>query len=86
MLGLADRGRVMDLFELVMKGDAGGALIELGSQYADGADPMAVLRDLAEITHWVSIVKITPKRPKTPLCRPMNAPVGRPLPAVCRCG
>jgi len=26
MLGLADRGRVLDLFELVMKGDAAGAL------------------------------------------------------------
>ncbi|MDA8740721.1 DNA polymerase III subunit gamma/tau, partial [Rhodobacteraceae bacterium] len=32
MLGLADRGRVMDLFEMVMKGDADGALSELGSQ------------------------------------------------------
>ena len=60
MLGLADRGRVLDLFDLVMKGDAGGALAELGAQYADGADPMAVLRDLAEVTHWVSVVKITP--------------------------
>jgi len=60
MLGLADRGRVLDLFELIMKGDAAGALGELAAQYAAGADPLAVLRDLAEITHWVSVVKITP--------------------------
>ncbi|MGR3482692.1 DNA polymerase III subunit gamma/tau, partial [Salipiger marinus] len=46
MLGLADRGRVMDLFEKIMRGDAPGALTELSQQYADGADPMAVLRDL----------------------------------------
>jgi len=60
MLGLADRGRVLHLFDLIMQGDAAGALSELSSQYADGADPMAVLRDLAEVTHWVSVIKITP--------------------------
>ena len=70
MLGLADRGRVLDLFDLVMKGDAAGALAELGSQYAEGADPMAVLRDLAEITHWVSVVKITPEAAEDPTIGP----------------
>ena len=79
MLGLADRGRVMDLFELVMKGDAGGALSELGSQYADGADPMAVLRDLAEITHWVSIVKITPEAAEDPTVSPDERSRGQSL-------
>jgi DNA polymerase-3 subunit gamma/tau len=66
MLGLADRGRVLDLFDLIMQGDAAGALSELASQYADGADPMAVLRDLAEITHWVSVIKITPESADDP--------------------
>ena len=66
MLGLADRGRVLDLFDLIMKGDAGGALSELGAQYAEGADPMAVLRDLAEVTHWISVVKITPNAAEDP--------------------
>ncbi|MEM1275097.1 MAG: DNA polymerase III subunit gamma/tau [Pseudomonadota bacterium] len=59
MLGLADRGRVIDLFEAIMKGDAAGALQELSAQYADGADPAVVLRDLAELTHWISVVKIS---------------------------
>ena len=66
MLGLADRGRVLDLFEAVMRGDAAGALAELAAQYADGADPLAVLRDLAEVTHWVSMVKITPAAAEDP--------------------
>lgn len=68
MLGLADRGRVLDLFDLIMKGDAATALAELSAQYADGADPMAVLRDLAEITHWISVIKINPaaEDPTTP--------------------
>ncbi len=70
MLGLADRGRVLDLFDMIMRGDAAGALHELSSQYADGADPMAVLRDLAEITHWVSVIKITPEAAEDPTVSP----------------
>jgi len=70
MLGLADRGRVLDLFDMVMKGDAAAALGELSAQYADGADPMAVLRDLADVTHWVSVVKITPDAAEDPTVGP----------------
>ena len=70
MLGLADRGRVLDLMDMILKGDAGGALQELGAQYAEGADPLAVLRDLAEITHWVSVVKITPDAAEDPTVSP----------------
>ncbi len=70
MLGLADRGRVLDLFDMVLRGDAAAALTELSGQYADGAEPMAVLRDLAEITHWVSVVKITPDAAEDPTIAP----------------
>ena len=70
MLGLADRGRVLDLMDMVLRGDAAAALTELGAQYAEGADPLAVLRDLAEITHWVSVVKITPDAAEDPTVSP----------------
>lgn len=60
MLGLADRGRVIDLFEAVMRGDAAGALRELRDQYDSGADPAVVLSDLAEFTHFVTRLKIVP--------------------------
>ncbi|SDZ18983.1 DNA polymerase-3 subunit gamma/tau [Jannaschia faecimaris] len=70
MLGLADRGRVMDLFDMIMKGEAAAALEELGAQYSDGADPMAVLRDLAELTHWVSVIQITPDAAEDPTVSP----------------
>ena len=70
MLGLADRGRVLDLFEAIMRGDASAALSELGAQYSDGADPMAIMRDLAEITHWISVVKITPDAADDPTISP----------------
>lgn len=70
MLGLADRGRVLDLFDMIVKGDAAGALTELSAQYADGADPLAVLRDLAEVSHWVSVIKITPDAADDPTVSP----------------
>lgn len=79
MLGLADRGRVIDLFEMILRGDAASALTELQSQYADGADPMAVLRDLAEITHWISVVKITPEAMEDPTISPDERTRGQDL-------
>lgn len=79
MLGLADRGRVIDLFQMVLRGDAAAALTELQSQYADGADPVAVLRDLAEITHWISVVKITPDALDDPTISPDERARGKDL-------
>ena len=70
MLGIADRGRVLDLFDMILRGAAPQALAELAAQYAEGADPMAVLRDLAEITHWISVVKITPEAAQDPTVPP----------------
>jgi DNA polymerase-3 subunit gamma/tau len=60
MLGLADRTRVIDLFESLIKGDVGAALKELREQYDIGADPLVVLADLAEFTHFVTRIKIVP--------------------------
>jgi DNA polymerase-3 subunit gamma/tau len=70
---------VLVLFEAIMRGDASGALNELGGQYADGADPVAVLRDLAEITHWLSVIKITPEAAEDPTIAPEERMRGRSL-------
>ncbi|MEM9223560.1 MAG: DNA polymerase III subunit gamma/tau [Pseudomonadota bacterium] len=64
MLGLADRARVVDLFELVMKGEAAGALGELAGQYDVGADPAVVLTDLASFVHQVTRQKVTNAPPE----------------------
>lgn len=58
MLGLADRARIIDLFEHVMKGDVAAAMAEFKSQYDDGADPEIVLGELAEFVHFVTRVKV----------------------------
>jgi DNA polymerase-3 subunit gamma/tau len=60
MLGLADRARIVDLFEYVMKGDVAAALGELRMQYDTGADPAAVLTDLAEFNHLVTRLRFVP--------------------------
>ncbi|PCI60153.1 MAG: DNA polymerase III subunit gamma/tau [Kordiimonadales bacterium] len=60
MLGLADRAQVLDLFELVMKGDVAGAITTLRQQYNNGADPQVVINDLLEVTHWLTRLKVTP--------------------------
>ena len=63
-LGLADRSRIIDLFEAVMKGDIATALTEFESQYDSGADPVAILTDLAEFVHVVTRLKLTPESRK----------------------
>jgi DNA polymerase III subunit gamma/tau len=60
MLGLADRGRIVDLFAALLRGDVAGALGELRDQYNSGADPLVTLIELAEFTHFVTRVKVVP--------------------------
>jgi DNA polymerase III subunit gamma/tau len=60
MLGLADRTRVIDLFESLVRGDIAGAFREFREQYDTGADPIVVLSDLAEFVNFVTRVKIVP--------------------------
>ncbi len=60
MLGLADRARVFDLFEKLVAGDIAAALAEFRSLYADGADPISVVQDLLETTHFLTRVKVAP--------------------------
>lgn len=60
MLGLADRARIIDLFEMLMRGDVAGALTEFRAQYDVGADPSVVLTDLADFNHLVTRLRFTP--------------------------
>lgn len=60
MLGLADRGRVLDIFEKLMGGKLAEALTDLGGLYDAGADPLAVMQDLLETTHFLTRVKVAP--------------------------
>ena len=61
MLGLADRARILDLFDLLMKGEIAGALTLTAELYRAGADPGVVAQDLLDITHWLTRLKIVPE-------------------------
>ncbi len=58
MLGLADRARIVDLFDTIMRGDVVAALQELRGQYDGGADPSVIISDLIEFTHWMTRLKV----------------------------
>jgi DNA polymerase-3 subunit gamma/tau len=60
MLGVADRTRIIDIFEAVMRGDVAAALAMMKEQYDQGADPALVLSDLADFVHFVTTLKIAP--------------------------
>jgi len=61
MLGLADRSAVFTLFDLLMAGDIKAALDQMQTMYRDGADPVAVLQDLLDVTYWVTRIKVAPE-------------------------
>ena len=60
MLGLADRTRVINLFEALARGDIASAFTEFRDQYDTGADPVVVLSDLAEFVNFVTRIKVVP--------------------------
>jgi DNA polymerase-3 subunit gamma/tau len=59
MLGLADRGRLIDLFEKTMGGEIGEALGIARELYDLGTDPVTIVQDLLEFAHWLTRLKVT---------------------------
>lgn len=57
MLGLADRGRIFDLVDVLLGGDTPAALQGFEGLHRDGADPVQILTDLAETIHTVTRIK-----------------------------
>ena len=60
MLGLLEKGQVIDLFEAVMAGEVARALEEVDRQYQAGGDPETILTDMADFTHYVTRMKVAP--------------------------
>jgi DNA polymerase-3 subunit gamma/tau len=61
MLGLADRTQVFELFDRLMAGEIKDALDQMQRMYRDGADPVAVLQDLLDVTYWLTRIRIAPE-------------------------
>jgi len=77
MLGLADRKRVLDLFEQTMRGSISDALRSLGDLYERGAEPEAVVQDLLEISHWLTRLKVAGGKEGDPSANGWDAERGR---------
>ena len=60
MLGLADRTRLFDLFDMLMKGAIKDALDCFAELHDAGAEPQALLQDLLELCHWLTRLKHVP--------------------------
>jgi DNA polymerase III subunit gamma/tau len=58
MLGLADRGQTIALFERLMKGAVKDALEAFRTLYGFGADPVQVMLDLLEHAHASSVARM----------------------------
>jgi DNA polymerase-3 subunit gamma/tau len=58
MLGLADRKRMLDLYEHIMRGRLKEALAGLSDLYERGSEPEMIVQDLLEITHWLTRLKV----------------------------
>jgi len=58
MLGLADRGQTIQLFESIMAGRTPEALEGFRTLYGFGADPVQVTNDLLEHCHAASVAKM----------------------------
>ena len=66
MLGLSDRGEIIELFELVMKGEIAEALGDRARAPSGGRRPADMLIELAEFCHFVTRAKLAPNGVEDP--------------------
>ncbi len=61
MLGLADRGLILDILEHALKGTCGPALDIVSDLYAKGADPVVIVNDMLDFTHLMTRARAVPE-------------------------
>lgn len=60
MLGLSDQGAILELFHRMMEGEIFQSLEKLRYFYQEGANPLRIVEDLLDLTHWLQCLKISP--------------------------
>ncbi|AWK87454.1 DNA polymerase III subunit gamma/tau [Azospirillum thermophilum] len=66
MLGLADRTRVIDLFEAAVSARPAEAMDILADLHRVGADPVVILQDLLDLVHNLTRLKVVPDSASDP--------------------
>ena len=61
MLGLADRGKIYDLIENIVKGNATKSLAVFRDLYNSGADILMIFEELLSAVHSITQIKISPE-------------------------
>src|SRR3546814_6306442 len=59
MLGLSDRSAIAQLMAAILEGDSGGAIDLARAQYALGIEPVAMVRGLMDLTHAITLAKVS---------------------------
>jgi len=59
MLGLSDRSSIAQLMATILEGDAGAAIDLARAQYALGIEPVAMVRGLMDLTHAITLAKVS---------------------------
>jgi DNA polymerase-3 subunit gamma/tau len=77
MLGVADKSRVIDLFEATMAGDVATAIALLEDLYNGGADPAQALLEMAEFAHLATRLKLAPETAQSAALTPEEQRRGR---------
>jgi len=86
MLGLADRGQSLALFEKLVQGDMPTVLSMISEQYTNGATPMIILQDLINITHDMAKIKIVPSLLDTTAFSELEKNTFKNMSSVCSLG
>src|SRR5690606_34535074 len=76
---VADRTQIFDLAEALLRGDARTALVQFGEMHDAGADPVALIQDLLELTHWLTRLRVAPDESDDPTVAEAERVRGRDL-------
>ena len=60
ILGLASRNIIFELYDYIMTGNIQKAIDCVDNQYKLGVDPVLILTDLLEMTHFITRIKVAP--------------------------
>ncbi len=60
MLGIGDKKQIFSLWESCTKGKAEEALLIAEKMYSNGNEPLSIIKDLLELTHTLTILKLNP--------------------------
>jgi DNA polymerase-3 subunit gamma/tau len=90
MMGLADRSQVITLLQNLIEGDAKAALILFKTCVNQGANPTALLSDLSDAVHELTVTQVSPELRQQPMFTTENyqqlqtLATGLPIPIVTR--